>query len=344
VYLEIPIRRVLCTRCGKVKREALPWLADNPFYTKRFAYYVGRRCRAASIRDVAKDVHLDWHTVKELEKRYMREQLRRVGTPGPRVIGIDEVSIKKGHTYRVVVNDLRRERPIWFGGVDRSEASLDAFYQWLGPKKSKGIRIAVMDMWKAFLNATQTHTPQAAVLFDKFHVMRHLGEALDKVRRAEYHRWSGKDRVFVKGQRYALLSRWEHLSLPGRRALKKLLAANQRLQTAYLLKESFDQLWGYRRAGWARRFFDHWKDSLKWQRLKPFEQFAALVERNWSGVAAYCESAVLSGVRRGRQYQDPGHPAAGVRPPGRRVPSPEGAHLHAARDLTWPESTHSITR
>jgi hypothetical protein len=81
----------------------------------------------------------------------------------------------------------------------------------------------------------------AAVLFDKFHVMRHLGEALDKVRRAEYHRLSGKDRAFVKGQRYTLLSRWEHLSLPGRRALRKLLAANKRLQTAYLLKESFRQ-------------------------------------------------------------------------------------------------------
>ena len=73
-----------------------------------------------------------------------------------------------------------------------------------------------------------------------------------------------------------------------RAALKKLLAANKRLQTAYLLKESFDQLWGYRREGWARRFFDNWKASLKWQRLQPFEKFAALVERNWSGIAAYC--------------------------------------------------------
>jgi transposase len=290
VYLEISIRRVLCTRCGKVKREALEFLSDNPFYTKRFAYFVGRRCRASSIRDVAKDVSLDWHTVKALEKQYMREQLRRAGTPGPKILGIDEVSIRKGHTYRIVVSDLVRERPIWFGGTDRSEASMDAFYQWLGLRKSQGIKVAVMDMWKPFMNATKTHAPQAAVLFDKFHVMRHLGEALDKVRRSEYHRLSGKDRAFVKGQRYTLLSRWENLSLPGRRALKTLLAANKRLQTAYLLKESFDQLWGYSREGWARRFFDNWKASLKWQRLKPFEKFAALVERNWSGIAAYCEA------------------------------------------------------
>jgi len=292
VYLEIPTRRILCKRCGKVKRERLEFLSDNPFYTKRFTYFVGRRCRASSIRDVAKEVFMDWHTVKELEKQYMREQLRRIGTPGPKIIGIDEVSIRKGHTYRIVVSDLIRERPIWFGGADRSEASMDAFYKWLGPKKSKGIQIAVMDMWRPFLKSTKKkgHAPQAAILFDKFHVIRHLGEALDKVRKSEYRRLSGKDKAFVKGQRYTLLSRWENLSLKGRQSLKKLLAANKRLQTAYLLKESFDQLWGYRREGWARRFFDHWKESLKWQRLKPFEKFAAIVERNWSGIAAYCEA------------------------------------------------------
>ena len=102
MYLEIPIRRVLCRVCGTVKRESLDFLSDNPFYTKRFSYYVGRRCRASSIKDIAKELHLDWHTVKELEKQYMREQLRRTGTPGPKIIGIDEVSIRKGHTSRAV--------------------------------------------------------------------------------------------------------------------------------------------------------------------------------------------------------------------------------------------------
>ena len=63
-----------CRSCGKVKRERLEFLADNPFYTKRFAYYVGRRCRTATIKDVAKELKLDWHTVKELDKQYMKAQ------------------------------------------------------------------------------------------------------------------------------------------------------------------------------------------------------------------------------------------------------------------------------
>ena len=274
-----------------MKQERLDFLADNPFYTKRFAYFVGRRCRASTIADVAKETHLDWKTIKELEKQYMREQLRRVGTPGPRVIGVDEISVRKGHTYRIVVSDLLRRRPIWFGGKDRTEASMDEFFKWLGPSKSKRIRLAVMDMWKPFRTSTlkADHAPQASILFDKFHVLRHLGDAMDTVRKGEYSRLTGKDRRFIKGQKYTLLSRRENLSRDGRRSLKTLLAANKRLNVAYLLKESFGQLWDYEREGWARRFFENWRASLKWQRLKPYEKFARMIDSHWDGIAAHCE-------------------------------------------------------
>jgi transposase len=271
-----------------VKQERLPWLAETPGYTKRFAFAVGRRCRAASLRDVAREFHLDWKTVKALEMQYMREQLRRAGTPAPRVIGLDEISVRKGHTYRVVVSDLVRRRPIWFGGTDKSAASLAGFYQWLGAQQSQRIRLAVMDMGKAFQKATKRYAPQASILFDKFHVLRQLGEALDTVRKHEYARLVGQDRRFIKGQKYTLLSRKANLTLDGRRALRTLLQANKRLHTAYLLKESFGQLWEYGREGWARRFFDHWRAALKWQRLRPYEKFAAMIERHWEGMAAYC--------------------------------------------------------
>lgn len=250
---------------------------------------VGRRCRAMTILDVAKEFRLDWKTVKELDCQYMREQLKRAGVPAPKVIGIDEVSMRKGHTYRIVVSDLIRRRAIWFGGIDRSEESMNQFYAWLGPKKAKKIRLAVMDMWKAFEKSARKNISHAAVLYDKFHVMRHLGEALDKIRKQEYARLAGKDRSFIKGQKYTLLSRKENLDLDGRKSLRKLLGANKRLNTAYLLKEIFGQLWSYEREGWARRFFDNWRDSLKWQRLKPYEKFAKMIERHWDGIAAYCK-------------------------------------------------------
>ena len=272
-----------------MKRERLDFLADNPFYTKRFADYVGKRCRSSTIKDIAKELKLDWHTVKDLEKEHMTKLLEKTGTPAPTMIGVDEISIRKGHTYRIVVSDLERRRPIWFGGEDRSTESMDTFYEWLGPRKSSKIKLAVMDMWKPFALSLRKegHAPGAVILFDKFHVMKHLGEALDSIRKSEYRRLSGKDREFIKGQRYTLLSNRENLTLEGRASLKKLLAANKRLQTAYLLKESFDRLWTYRSEAWMRKFFDNWKDSLKWQRLGSFVKFADMIERNWEGLSEY---------------------------------------------------------
>lgn len=273
-----------------MKNERLDWLADNPLYTKRFAFFVGRRCRQTTIKEIAEELHLDWHAVKELDKQYMTEQLRRAGSPAPEVIGVDEIAVARGHEYRIVVSDLIRRRAIWFGGKDRSEASLDGFFAWLGPIKSRKIRLVVMDMCKAFRNSAlkEGNAPQATILYDKFHIMRHLGEAIDKVRRQEYARLTDGDRRFVKGQRYTLLSHWGNLTAEGKAALRLLFKVNRRLYKAYLLKESFDQLWSYRSPAWARRFFDQWREALRWQRLEPFQKFARMIEAHWDGIESFC--------------------------------------------------------
>jgi transposase len=213
IFLEVAVRRVACRTCGRVRQERLDWLAANPHYTKRFALYVGKQCRGASVKEVATDLHLDWHAVKEMDKLYMREQLARAGPIAPAIIGIDELSVRKGHVYRVVVSDLEQGQPLWFGGGDRSEESLAMFFDFLGPERSKGIRLAVMDMWKAFRNATEEHAPQAEILYDKYHVLRQLNTAIDKVRKAEYKRLTNRaDRKYIKGQKYVLLSHRENLS------------------------------------------------------------------------------------------------------------------------------------
>ena len=292
VYLDVEVRRVDCKACRKVKQERLDWLANHPFYTKRFAFFVGRRCRESTVKAVAEELRLDWETVKALDIQYMTEQLRRAGTPGPKVIGIDEMSIGRGHSYRIVVSDLVRRRAIWFGGTGRTEADMDLFFKWLGDRKCRGIRLAVMDMWKPFRRSTLKpgNAPQAAILYDKFHILRHLGEAIDAVRKSEYNRLGGADRRFIKGQKYTLLSHRQNLSGTGRASLKLLLKANRRLNTAYLLKESFDHLWDYRTQAGARRFFGNWRDALKWQRLGSFEKFAEMIDTHWDGIASFCRS------------------------------------------------------
>ncbi|MEI6987091.1 MAG: ISL3 family transposase [Rhodospirillaceae bacterium] len=288
VYLNFQMRRVKCTSCG-VKNEKLAFLSENTKYTLRFAMQIGELSRAMTIKDVARLMRLDWHAVKDLDKIYMREQLRVAGPPKPSTIGVDEISIKKGHSYRIVVSDLDARRAIWFGGEGRTEADMDLFFAFLGMENSQEIKLAVMDMWKAFRNSTQRNAPQATIMFDKFHIVKHLSDALDEVRRSEYKRVTDEDRSFIKGQRYVLLSRRENLTDDRRKNLERLLQANMRLNIAYILREQFEQLWDYASPADSRAFFDAWREQLCGQDLKPYEKFARMVDKHWDGIAVYSQ-------------------------------------------------------
>lgn len=280
---------MFCRRCQAVKRETLAWLASSKRFTGRFEQAIGRQCREMSISRVAEMNRLSWDQVQRIEKNYMRELVsKHPPSKNLRAIGIDEVSIRKGHTYAIVVADLDQHRPIWIGGNGRKEEDMDLFFNEIGPDTAKGIKLAVMDMWKPFRNATKHHAPDAQLVFDKFHVLRHLSFALDEVRRSEYKRVNEKERRFIKGQRYTLLSNRDNLDMDGKRSLKLLLKANSRLHKAYLLKESFGQLWSYNNPAWARKFFENWKAQLRWSRLEPFQKFAAMIERHWDGIISYC--------------------------------------------------------
>ncbi len=289
MYLEFEIRRVKCNRCGAVKTETLSWLWEHGRFTKRFEEKVGRMARQMRLTEVAELNQISWDQAWRMELEYMRELIKRQPPAATiRVIGVDEISVRRGHTYRVVVADLDQQRPIWIGGQGRTKEDLDLFFEEIGVEQSHKIELAVMDMWKAFRNSTTEHAPQARMVFDKFHVLRHLSDALDQVRRQEYKRVSDKERTFIKGQRYTLLSHRANLDTAGRRSLKLLLKANKRLNTAYLLKESFGQLWDYSYPTAARTFFENWKNQLRWQRLKPFKKFAAMIEKHWDGIVSYC--------------------------------------------------------
>jgi len=273
-----------------VKRETLAWLASSARFTQRFEDRIGRLCREMSITQVAAWHGLSWDQVRRMEMAYM-QRLVEANPPSPdvRAIGIDEISVRRRHRYCVVVADLEARRPIWLGGNGRTEEDMALFYDYIGPERSENLELAVMDMWKPFRKVTRARAPGARIVFDKFHILKHLGDALDLVRRSEYKRVSEKERGFIKGQRYTLLSNKANLDIKGRRALKSLLKANKRLHKAYLLKETFEQLWSYNNPTWARKFFENWRASLRWQRLEPFEKFARMIERHWDGIISYCQ-------------------------------------------------------
>ena len=291
IYVAFEYRRVQCPHCQAVKQESLNWLAKSNRFTQRFEDFIGKQCREMTVKRAAELNRISWDQAWRMDKAYMRRLLEQNPPPQQlRAIGVDEVSVKKGHTYAITVATLEpgEERPIWMGGEGRKEEDMNLFFEAMGYERCQSIELIVMDMWKAFRNAAMTYAPQARIVFDKFHVLRHLSDALDEIRRSEYKRVSEKERQFIKGQRYTLLSHKANLDIKGRRALRMLLKANKRLHKAYLLKESFDQLWAYNNPTWARKFFENWKDQLRWQRIEPFEKFAAMIDRHWDGVVSYC--------------------------------------------------------
>jgi transposase len=290
VYLALDVRRVGWHTCGAVKQEKLSWGAAKPFYPKRFAVFVGRRCRTATRQEVARELPRDWRTGKELDTQDMREHLRRCGTPGPKSSGGAAIASRKGHPYRLGVSELPRRRALGFGGRERSEARRELFYAWLGPTKRQRSRLAVREMGKPLRTATPkpAPAPQAKSVVDKFHVLRPLKAAVEQVRKREYARLTGNHRQFLKGQKDTVRSPRASLPRQGRRALQQLLRANKRVPTASLLQESFGQLGDYEKEGWARRFFENGRAALKGHRLKPSENLADLSKRHWEGSAAYC--------------------------------------------------------
>ena len=205
VYLEFPVRRVFCRQCQAVKRERLDWLADNP-HPHPARHRVGRlspRPRAGRLGDF----HLHWHTrSRNSTSSTCQGQLHRETTAPVQVIGIDEISIGRGTPTTLSSATCSAAAPS--GSVARTSASMDAFYTWLGPEKARRIRLAVMDMWKAF------RTPRSS---GHAHQARHLRQvprpatspqALDTVRKQVRPAVGSGQIASSKGQKYNLLSRW----------------------------------------------------------------------------------------------------------------------------------------
>jgi transposase len=183
IYIDFEYRRVACPHCKAVKRETLSMLAKSARFTQRFEDRIGLLCREMSIKRVAELNTLSWNQVCRMEKSYMRRLLEQhPPSQQLRTIGIDEISTRKGHTYAIVVADLDQRRPIWLGGQGRTEQDLQLFFDTMGSERCKTIELTVMDMWKPFRKATRSHAPNAQIVYDKFHIMRHLADALDQVR------------------------------------------------------------------------------------------------------------------------------------------------------------------
>lgn len=290
VEVVLPRLRLACPRCGP-KLEQLGWLAPYARVTQRLAESVSRLCAVMSVRHVAQFYGLAWSTVKRIDKASLQQRLGPAQLRDVRVIGMDEFAIQKGHRYATVVVEPQRKRVLWVGR-GHGRADIVPFFEQLGPRGCRRLQAVAMDMNAAYAQEVKARCPQAAIVYDLFHVLAKYGrDVIDRVRVDEANRVraDGKARRLIKGSRWLLLRNAETLPREEDRIrLRDLLAANRSLFTTYVLKDDLKALWAHRDPEQALRAWRHWHRRAMSSRLEPLMRFARNLKAFLPGILAHC--------------------------------------------------------
>lgn len=299
VELLMPHRMVRCSHCG-IRAEAHDFLSPFRRATNRFEEAVGDLCRVLPNKVVADHFGLSWHTVKEIDKRRLE---REVGTPkyeGLRLLAVDEIAVHKGHRYMTSVLDLETGALVWMG-QGREKATLLQFFHELTPEQRAGLEAIATDMASAYREAIEEAVPHVAVVYDLFHVAaKYSREVVDRVRVDESKKMETESgRRLVKGSRYLLLRNESNLTADQRIRLRELLAANETLNTVYILKDQLKRIWRYRRPGWARRALHEWCALAEASGIAPLQSFAHNLHRYEDGIVAHARYPLHTGQLEG---------------------------------------------
>lgn len=258
--------RVICEQCG-IKSERVPFADERAKYTRRFEVAVFSETVDEPLSKVAKRFDLSWDSTSYIERKYLKKWEQYKGPPqGVKWLGIDEVCFGRKDRLYTVISDLEKGEVLALVSGN-SQGSIDSFFTCVGRAFCNGIQAVCIDMWKAFEMSVRKNCKNAKIVYDKFHIMRHLNDAVDEVRREEFFRKGDKHRDMMKGNRWLLLRRWFNLSQSQKHLLKSIFQLNRKLSKAHYLKEIFGHLWFYKKKGWALQFLNRWRSELRWQRL-----------------------------------------------------------------------------
>lgn len=282
IVADVP--RVNCEEHG-VHQIRVPWAEPGSGFTARFEALAIDWMKEANLSAVCRLLKLGWDAAAGIQERAVRRGLARRGDLMPARLGIDETSFQKRHEYVTIVSEQESGHVLHVAD-DRKQASLDSFCTQLSPSQRENIESVSMDMWAAYIGSTLKYVPQAdrKISFDKFHVAKHLGEAVDKVRRHENQVLLDAGRDDLKGTRYLWLRNPENLNSHRWADLKALRRSALQTAVAWAVKELVMSLWRYKTRGWARKA---WERCLFWAKetgLKPVIAVANMLERHLEGI------------------------------------------------------------
>jgi len=291
-------RRVECPRCG-VRVEEFPWAEPWARVTTALSHAVALLARELSWQGTAREYGLNWESVATIVRRAVQYGLQHRARPPVHVIGIDEVSRRKGQVYLTVVYDLERRVLLWVGDDRTEEAVRPFFTAEMGKRRCRTLRVVCMDMWAPYAKLVRDHAVNAQILFDRFHIVKHLSDAVDAARRELWRQLTSKEKVEVKGTRWLLLKNPWNLTNDQKERLSTLVRWNSPLVRAWYLKESFQLFWEYKQPWRAKRHLFKWIHSAMRSRLESFKKFACMLRSHLDGVLAWTEARVSNGAVEG---------------------------------------------
>jgi transposase len=254
-------------------------------------------------------------------------------------IGIDEIARRKGHKYLTNVYDLKTKKLIW-SGEGRSQQTLRQFFEYIGSDIAKGLQGICCDMWMPYIKVIEEKAPGALLVFDKFHIVRHLMTAVDQVRRDEIKEKGKEHKQLIKHSRYIWLKNPWNLTEKQKAKLGSLEKLNLKINRAYLLKESFRNLWSYKTVGWASKYLKQWFWWATHSRLDPIRKFAWMIRRHEKNILNYFKLPINNASVEGLNNKAKiiSRRAYGFRSIKNHILN----LYHCLADLPWPKMMHTF--
>ena len=296
--LRARVPRAKCGDCG-VKTTAVPWAGKHSRWTWMFEAFAVRVIQACSnVKRAAALLRLDWEATHRIMQRAVQRGLERRSVEEVEQVGMDEKSFGRGQNYITVLTDLDGARVLEVSEGRDEEAAGQAWMS-LPPEQAAKVKAVAMDMWLAYINAAEANVPRAKIVHDRFHISKHLNEAVDKVRRKEHKALKAKGDRRLTGTKQLWLFNPENLSDPQWMTFAPLKELELKTSRAWAIKEQFRWFWEYRYAGAARKHFDRWYGWATRSRLKPMSDAAKTLKRHLGNILTYFHHRITNAVTEG---------------------------------------------
>ncbi len=298
--LHARVPRVSCAQHGVVQIR-VPWAEPGSKFTLLFERLVIDWLQDAAVAAVSRRLKLGWEATWGIAERAVRRGLERRELGQLTWLGVDEKSFLRRHNYVTIVTDLEEPR-VLFVADDRKQQSLEAFWAMgLNVSQRDGIEAIAMDMWEPYVQATLARIPGAEekIVFDRFHIAKHLNEAVDRVRRAEHRELLARRDERLVGTKYAWLRNPESFAADAWKAFGPLRRSNLKVARAWALRETIMNLWNYSYVGAARNHFCRWYSWAIRSRLKPMKQKARMLRARIENVLTYLRHGITNAASEG---------------------------------------------